>query len=46
MVCPICELKVDEAEHDAENTNSFVCRRCNALIIIKELPADEFNDKT
>lgn len=44
MVCPICELKVEEVGSDEFGKNTFVCCRCKALITVQELTDTEICD--
>ena len=38
MVCPICELRVEEFDENSDGATRYVCCRCKALITVQELP--------
>lgn len=40
MVCPVCELRVEEFDSNDDRTR-YVCCHCNALITIERLTDDE-----
>lgn len=42
MVCPICELKIEEVHSDEFGKTTFVCCYCKAFITIQELTEDGF----
>jgi hypothetical protein len=37
MICPVCELKLEEFDQDPDGADRMTCCACNIMITIHEL---------